>query len=111
MISIYCDEDVDILLKPLLEAKGFKVLTTQGEKMLGAPDRQQVAHAIKKGCVFLTHNRVHYEELYAEMVSKNITHSGFIIAARRNVYEIARRISKVLSKHSEESIKNRLYYI
>lgn len=25
MISVYCDEDVDVLIKPLLEAKGFKV--------------------------------------------------------------------------------------
>lgn len=35
MISVFCDEDVDVLLKPLLEAKGFKVLTTIEEKMLG----------------------------------------------------------------------------
>jgi len=111
MISVYCDEDVDVLVKPLLQAKGFNVLTTQDEKMLGAPDGQQIDHAIKKGCIFLTHNRVHYEQLYAELISKNIIHSGIIIASRRNVYELAKRISKVLSKHTKESIKNKLFYI
>lgn len=39
MIFIYCDEDVDVLVKPLLEAKGFRVLTTQDESMLGSSDR------------------------------------------------------------------------
>lgn len=52
MITIYCDEDIDVLVKPLLEAKGFKVSTTLDEKMLGASDRQQIDHAINKGYLF-----------------------------------------------------------
>jgi len=111
MISIYCDEDVDVLVKPLLEAKGFIVLTTQDEKMLGSSDREQIDYTIKKSSVFLTHNRVHYEQLYSELISKNIAHYGIIIASRRNVYELARRISKILSKHSKESAKGQLFYI
>ena len=31
MTSIYTDEDVDLLIKPLLKAKGFTVLTTLDE--------------------------------------------------------------------------------
>ena len=111
MISIYCDEDVDVLVKPLLEAKGFKVFTTQDAKMLGASDRQQVDYAIKKGFVLLTHNRIHYEQLYVELISKNTSHSGIVIASRRNVYELARRISKVLSKHTKESIGHQILYV
>ncbi len=111
MISVYCDEDVDILIKPLLEAKGFRILTTQDEKMLGSSDQHQIDHAIKKGCIFLTHNRIHYEQLYAELISKRITHYGIIIASRRNVYELARRISRVLSKHTKESTKDQLFYV
>jgi len=41
VISIYSDEDVAILIKQLLEAKGFKVLTTLDAKMLGASDMQR----------------------------------------------------------------------
>jgi len=111
VISIYCDEDVDILIKPLLEAKGFKVLTTLDEKMLRASDMQQIDYTIKKGCVFLTHNRAHFEELYTERIAKGLDHPGIIIAVRRNVYELARRVSKVLSGYTKESIKNLLLYV
>lgn len=111
MISIYCDEDVDVLIKPLLEAKGFKVFTTLDEKMLGASDVQQMEHAVTKGCIFLTHNRAHYEQLYAELMVKGKDHSGVIIASRRNVYELARRIARVLSGYTKESIKNLLLYV
>ncbi|MFZ3122489.1 MAG: DUF5615 family PIN-like protein [Thermodesulfovibrionales bacterium] len=111
MISVYCDEDVDVLIKPLLEAKGFKVFTSLNEKMLGTSDTQQIDHAIKKKCVFLTHNRVHYEKLYSELAAKGIIHYGIIVAARRNVYELAKRVSRVLSIHSEEKLKNLFIYI
>ena len=111
MISIYCDEDVDVLVEPLLEAKGFQVVTTLDERMLGASDIQQMEHAIKKECVFLTHNRTHYEELYAELASKGINHPGIIIAVRRNIYELARRVSRVLSGYTKENIRNQLLYV
>lgn len=111
MIPIYCDEDIDILIKPLLEAKGFKVLTTLDEKMLSASDIQQMNHAIKKGYVFLTHNRAHFEQLYTNLINKGRDHSGVIMATRRNVYELARRVSRVLSGYSKESIKNQLLYL
>ncbi|OGW39493.1 MAG: hypothetical protein A2Y97_08180 [Nitrospirae bacterium RBG_13_39_12] len=111
VIPIYCDEDVDILIKPLLEAKGFKVLTTLDEKMLKASDIQQIEYAIKKRYIFLTHNRAHFEELYTELIAKSIDHPGVIIATRRNVYELARRVSKVLSGYTQENIKNKLLYV
>ncbi len=111
MITIYCDEDIDVLVKPLLEAKGFQVRTTLDEKMLGASDRQQIDHAIKKGYLFLTHNRVHYERIYAELVAEAKDHHGIIIAARKNVYELARRISRVVSQFTKESIKNHMLYL
>lgn len=111
MISIYCDEDVDILVKPLLEAKGFKVFTTLEEQMISAPDIQQIDHSIRKECVFLTHNRIDFERLCANLMNEGKNHSGVIIATRRNVYELARRIARVLSGHTKETIKNQLLYI
>ena len=111
MINIYCDEDVDVLLKPLLEAKGFKVLTTFGEKNLGNTDSQQMSHALSKGYLLLTHNRIHFERLYGELIAKGTNHHGLIIAGKRNVYELARRISRVLSGYSQDSIINQIIYI
>ncbi|MDP3298291.1 MAG: DUF5615 family PIN-like protein [Thermodesulfovibrionia bacterium] len=105
------DEDVDILLKPLLGAKGYSVITPLDEKMLSKSDREQFEYAIKLGCTFLTHNRVYYENLFTEFIKENKEHSGIIIATRKNVYELARRVARLLEFYTEDSIKNKLLYI
>ena len=111
MISIYIDEDVDILLKPLLGAKGYSVIAPLDEKMLSKSDKEQLEYAIKLKCTFFTHNRVHYEKLYAEFIKENKEHFGIIIATRKNVYELARRVARLLEFHTQDSIKNKLLYI
>ena len=111
MTSIYADEDVDVLIKPLLKAKGFTVFTTLDEGMLGKSDSVQFDHAIKLKSIFFTHNRVHVEKLYAKLIEESKEHCGIIIATRRNVYELARRVSRFLELHTTESIKNQLWYI
>jgi len=111
MISLYTDENIDVLLKPLLRSKGFAVITTLEEGMLGKGDREQLEHAVKLKCAFLTHNRIHFEQLFNELVKEGKEHYGIIIATRRNVYELARRISSFLDRHSAKDIKNQLWYI
>jgi hypothetical protein len=111
MTSIYTDEDVDVLIKPLLKAKGFNVSTTLDEGMLGKSDREQLEHAIELKSIFLTHNRVHVEKLYTKLIEEGKEHYDIIIATRRNVYELARRVSRFLELHTAESIKNQLWYI
>ena len=111
MNSIYIDEDVDVLIKTLLKAKGFRVFTTLDEGMLGKSDIVQLDHAIELNSIFLSHNRVHVEELYANMVEEGKEHYGIIIATRRNVYELARMVSRFLELHNAESIRNQLWYI
>ena len=111
MISIYTDKDVDILLKPLLGAKGYSVIAVSDEKMLSKSDKEQFEHARELKCTFLTHNRVHYENLYSEFIKENREHFGIIIATRKNVYELARRVARLLEFHTPDSIKNKLLYI
>lgn len=111
MISIYTDENIDVLLKPLLRAKGLTVITTQEQMMIGKEDREQLEHTIKLKCAFLTHNRIHFEQLFNELVKEGKEHYGIIISVRRNVYELARRIASFLDRQSAKSIKNQLWYI
>ena len=111
MTSIYTDEDVDVLIKTLLKAKGFTIITTLDEAMLGKPDREQFDHAIELKSIFLTHNRVHIEKLYANLIEEGKEHYGIVIATRKNVYELARRLARFLELHTAESIKNQLWYI
>ena len=79
--------------------------------MLGKTDREQLDHAIELKSIFLTHNRVHVEKLYAKLIEEGKEHYGIIIATRRNVYELARRVSRFLELHTAESIKYQLWYI
>lgn len=111
MIPLYTDEDVDILIKPLLNAKGFAVFTTLDEGMLGKSDKEQLEHAMKLKYIFLTHNRVHFEELYAGLLEEGKEHYGIIIATRRNIYELARRVARFLELHTIEILKNQLWYL
>ncbi len=111
MMSLYTDEDVDILIKPILQAKGFKVFTTLDEGMLGKTDQEQLDHAIKLQCAFVTHNRIDFEKLAVQYMGKGQAHHGIILATRRNVYELSRRIARLLEIHKSESIKNRLWYV
>jgi hypothetical protein len=111
MISLYIDEDVDVLIKPLLNAKGFNVFTTLNEGMLGKGDRAQLELAIKLRCAFLTHNRIHFEELSMRLNDEGKKHCGIIIATRRNIYELARRVARFLELQTAESIKNQVWYI
>lgn len=111
MTSIYTDEDVDVLIKPLLKAKGFTVFTTLDEGMLGKTDREQLNHTIKLKSIFLTHNRLDFEKLSAKLLEEGKEHYGIVIATRRNVYELARRVSRFIELHTAENIKDQLWYI
>ncbi len=111
MISLYADEDVDVLIKPLLQAKGFNVHTTLDEGMLGKSDREQLEHAIKLQLVFVTHNRIDFEKLAIQLLEDGKMHYGIILASRRNVYEMARRLARFLELHKHERIRDQIWYI
>lgn len=111
MIPIYTDEDVDVLIKPLLIAKGFTAFTTLKEGMLGKSDKEQLDHAIRLKSIFLTHNRVHFEKLSVKLLEEDNEHYGIVIAARRNVYELGRKVARFLELNTADGIKNQLWYI
>lgn len=110
MITLYSDEDVDIQIKPLLEAKGYRVLTTQGEQNLGSSDKEQLDYAIKNGYVFLTHNVVDFEKLIMELHNEGRSHPGIILASRKNIYNLSKNIAKKLSQYTQETIENQVIY-
>lgn len=70
MTSVYTDEDVDVLIKPLLKVKGFTVFTTFEEGMNGKNDIEQLDHTIELKSMLLTHNRVHFEKLFTKLIEE-----------------------------------------
>lgn len=110
-IELYLDEDVDVLLADLLKARGFDVLTTLEAQKLGAPDVEQLAFATSVQRTLLTHNRVDFEQLVQSHFVSGLSHSGVIIAVRRDVYELARRMLVILNSVAADEIQDQVRYI
>jgi len=108
---LYLDEDVSVLVATLLGARGFDVVTTRDESMLGRDDAAQLAHAVSLERCIVTHNRVHFERLHHNYLEAGHTHFGIIVASRRSPYEMARRLVVLLNTLTADEIENQLLYI
>jgi hypothetical protein len=108
--DIYLDEDVSALVAVLLRARGFDALTARDDHRLGYPDSEQLARACELGRCFVTHNRVHFEELQRDYLAAGKGHSGIIIATRRTPQEITRRLILVLDAVAADEFCDQLLY-
>jgi predicted nuclease of predicted toxin-antitoxin system len=110
-IELYLDEDVSVLLADLLQARGFAVTTTQEASQVGRSDSEQLAYAVSHRRTLVTHNRADFEHLALEYFSSEITHCGIIIAVRRPIHEIAKRLLKILDQVTADEMTNQIRYI
>ena len=98
LIELYLDEDINVLVADLIQAKGFSVTTVRDEGQLGKADAEQLAYGVALRKTLVTHNRVDFEQLVQEYFSERKTHYGIIFASRHPPQEIARRLLKILNK-------------
>ena len=109
--KLYFDEDVSVVLGKVLSGRGFDVLTARDADMLRKTDKEQLVFGTKQGRVVVTHNRRHFEELHSDFVKQQSEHSGIVIAARRDLYEIARRVALLLNATPGSLFRNQIFYI
>ena len=102
-IQLYVDEDVDVLIATLLQARGFTAITTRDAGQLGKTDAEQLAYAISQNKTLLTHNRIDFEN--------SQSHQGIIIATRQTAQEIVRRLLIILNNITADEMKDQLVYI
>ena len=110
-IRLYLDEDVDIRAAEMLRARGFDVLTTRDAGHLRFDDASQLSFAANNGRALVTHNRVDFERLAQDYFAAGQTHSGIIIAVRRPVSELVRRLLVVLNQLTADEMTNQIRYI
>jgi len=55
-VRLYLDEDVNVLVADLLNARGFDVLTVRDAGKLQASDKEQLAYAVNQQRALVTHN-------------------------------------------------------
>ncbi len=109
--KLYLDEDVSVLLGKILAGRGFDVLTARDADMLRKSDEEQLLFGTKHSRALVTHNRRHFEKLHAAFVQKQLEHAGIVIAGRRDVYEVARRVAVLLHAMPGSLFLNQLLYI
>ncbi len=110
-IALYLDEDVDVLVAALIRARGFVATTTVDEGRRGRADADQLAFAVDRGFVFLTHNRADFEALATVYVETGRHHAGSILAVRRPPNELAGRLLRLLNDVTSDEMRDRVLYL
>lgn len=110
-VALYLDENVSVLVAKLLRGRGIKVTTANEAGCLGTDDEDQLRYAIANRMVIVTHDVKDFSRLAAHYAELGTFHSGMIMAVRRSPYEIARRLTTVLSKTTAVEMENQVRYI
>ena len=110
-ITLYLDEDVNVMVANLLNGRGFSATTARDEGLLRKSDEEQLAHAVSQQKTLLTHNRHDFEMLAREYADAERTHYGIILAVRYPPYEVVRRLMRILNQVTADEIQNQVRYI
>ena len=88
----------------MLNSHGFEATTAQEESRRGETDKDQLSFATERGLCLLTHNRDDFARLAGEYVASDRHHYGIIIATRKPVQQIVRRILLILNQVTADEI-------
>lgn len=110
-VSIYLDEDVNVLLAEMLRNRGYDAVSTTETGMKGSSDRAQFEYAIENERAILTHNRVDFENLVQEYFSSHRKHYGVVISSRKPVKDILNNLLIVLNNYTSEEMQDQVIYI
>jgi len=109
--QVYLDEDVDVLVAKLLQARGFSALTTQEAGCTGRTDQEQLSYAVGHERALLTHNRTDFEMLHRAYLESDQSHYGIILANRRPPYQLTKRLFRLFNEVTAEELENQILYI
>jgi hypothetical protein len=111
LAQLYLDNDVSLLLVPLLERAGHKVTTTRELGHSAASDEAQLLTAVHRGEVFVTSNRRDFVMLHrawllwpASFDVELPPHSGILVIDQGNLGLQYDALQRVLSGGSEYSL-------
>jgi predicted nuclease of predicted toxin-antitoxin system len=105
------DEDVNVLVADLLNARGFDALNVRDAGQLQASDAEQLAYAVSHKRALVTHNRGDFEELIQIYFDRSQKYYGVILAVRRSPQEIAQRLLAILNQITADEMENQVRYI
>jgi predicted nuclease of predicted toxin-antitoxin system len=110
-IRLYLDEDVNVLVADLLNARGFDVLTSRDAGKLQASDEEQLNYAVREQRTLVTHNRSDFEYLVRTYFDREKKHYGVILAVRHPPQVIVKRLLAILDRITADEMENQVRYI
>ncbi len=110
-IELYLDEDVNVVIRDLLCARGFDAITATQAGRTGRSDAEQLAYAASRRRALVSHNRLHFESLASEYFTAGQKHWGIIIAVQRPPEQIVERLLVILNQVTSDEMENQVRYI
>jgi len=74
MRPLYCDESIWIPVADGLRRRGWTVRTARDEDLLGAPDREQLAHTVEHDWILVTFD----DDFLSLVEGSGLEHAGII---------------------------------
>jgi len=110
-LQVYLDEDVDVLLARLLNARAYDCTCVSETGHLGWTDEQHLQWAASESRVLITHNRVDFENLAKAWYLHSREHAGILLVMRRaSTYELLRRLLPLLALYDQAGWHNAVMY-
>ena len=111
MIKLYLDEDVHKKVATALRLKGYDVVSAHEVRNNSLTDKQQLEFASSEQRAIFTFNAVDFDRLHKERLTQGALHYGIILAKQITLGETVKRLSKFLSSHSAEDVRNNIYWV
>jgi predicted nuclease of predicted toxin-antitoxin system len=108
---LYLDEDVYPELAARLRDRGIDSVSVHELGRTGLPDPIQLDHATSEGRALVTFNVAHFAQLARERTSRGESHGGVIVSSQLKLGEVLRRLLRLQSARSSESLKDDLVWL
>jgi hypothetical protein len=82
----------------------------EGAKTAAKKRRGRVARSWIRGLTLLTHNRAHFEALARLWPASGRAQAGILVAVRRPVHDMARRLFSLPNTVTADEMENQLRY-
>ena len=113
-VSLYLDEDVTNQLAPLLQQRGFDVVSVVDLGRAGLTDEEQLRYAAEQKRVIFTYNIADFVQLARTWQLAGHSHAGILVSeqfSRRQLGELLRRLLNFLDRVTPEEMENTVRHL
>jgi predicted nuclease of predicted toxin-antitoxin system len=107
-LRFYLDEHVNPAVASGLRLRGIEVSTTQEANLEGASDKEQLAFALREGCVLVTH-----DEDFLSMAAAGADHAGILYCHQgsRSIGQLIRAMEHLATTTEPSEFHNRVHFL